>query len=107
MNETVIQLWHHSVNITNENLWPTAAEEKKQPLDTLRKLIESVFAETGKPFVKIMFQEIDGRGKNMRSLFLWILERNLCLLKLSDPDTITNGEKTEMLLMEHTVMKVL
>ena len=92
-----VTIWDHSVNITVDTSLGT--EEEKGALSTVRKLISSVLEESGKPFIQIVLQECGGEN---RSLYLWILEQNLCLLV---PENTCAGQDT--VLCKKSVMKVL
>ena len=92
-------LWHHAVTLTNDTT--SLLSNPKYPMDTVIRLIESVLEESGKSFAQIVLREVGGQR---RYLFLWILERNLCLLTPEDSEPNTNEY---IRLCEQRVMKAM
>jgi len=94
--------WDHVLCVavnTSTILW-----EKRNPLLTIQKLIDTVYEESGKPFMQVeLYESRDQSTRDQnRSIFLQILERNLCLLV---PEYNARNKKHQ--LQEKSVMKVL
>ena len=96
-NGSTATIWDHSVTVTVDTSLGT--KQEKDALSTFRKLISTVLEESGKPFIQIVLQEYGGEK---RSLYLWILEQNLCLLV---PEKTCGGQDT--VLSKKSVMKIL
>ena len=46
------------MNVTDKELTPS--ENKKDPMDTIRNLVEALFDESGKPFLILSLNEFGG-----------------------------------------------
>ena len=89
--------WDHALCVT-VNTSPVVWKQRN-PLITIKKLIDTVYEESGKPFMQVELYE---SGEQKRSIFLQILERYLCLLVPED-----NTQNKTNQLQEKSVMKVL